>query len=1067
MEKKYTLTTQACRMGSEKTWSRKNIHLFGLTFIFIFFASSIFSQTRKNSEQDQADVSPWQAKGMKNELVSKRTRTSKHFVKEDNSISAFISPASLHYLNVNNSWEEIDNTIVPNSGSNSSSHPYVSEKNAVQSWFPKNPNSDYIVMKNKEGAYKERVSAIKFLDANKSIIGSLPLSNQVSISVNENKILYSGLYPNMSLEYSLGSDGRKFDLIISSASFFNAVPSGAKYLMIEEVIVSDNSSSTLSRHDDAVYMTVNNTEVLGFEHPVAYDATESEEHLDGELKIVQNNQSWVIQTNFQLAWLQSGSRNFPLHLDPTVSYYPTNTSFWTGYQTSSLSKVSGYIRVASTNNQGWGKFDLTTLPLGATVTQATYFGYHYTTTSSTKFCEVRGMGSVDPVSSSASAIFTQIGSGNLYDGNYTYGGSTYTWNPCVLGGTALSDIASAAGSWIGLGFRYSSGSTTFMYHYGINGYSTSPQRPCYLEVIYFTVPCTVLPSANAVLAPTFAICPGSFANLSLANTYSVGGITYQWQSSTLSAVGPFAAISGATNAVVATPTLNQQTWFNVLITCTSVVGFTSASSAAVMVEATTTNSIPYAEGFENIQAENVLPNCSWSCVNLGSTALTYKTSNTLGRVPHSGNSFASFYYSPAGTKEFYTNGLQLSAGITYSVGLWYVTDYYGYSNWSDLSILIAPGQSTVGQVTIASTTGPATSNVYKEFGNTFTVGSSGIYYISVRATSAASGAQYLSWDDLEVTVPCSLNSPSLTLTTSATTLCANGPVILSAAGAISYLWNTGATTSVISEMPLANTLYYVVGTSLLSGCSTTVSQQITVKPSPEVLIIAHNQTVCQGSPANLTALGPLNTTYVWSNNASGAYVTVYPTTTTNYTVLGTNSFGCVGTAVQAISVDPLPSVSATSSQPNEMCAGEIQTLTFAGGGQYQCISNTSAQVAQGNPININPSVTTIYSVTGTDANGCSGLTTITQIVSLCTGVSKNTLSDVNFFPNPTNGQVNFQFGKSAIRTLDVTDVSGKLVFSEKSISENVTLNLTAFSGGIYFVKIKSDASTQVIKIVKQ
>ena len=44
-------------------------------------------------------------------------------------------------------------------------------------------------------------------------------------------------------------------------------------------------------------------------------------------------------------------------------------------------------------------------------------------------------------------------------------------------------------------------------------------------------PCSTQPAANSILTPTFAICPNSSVTIGLANTYTVGGITYQWQSS--------------------------------------------------------------------------------------------------------------------------------------------------------------------------------------------------------------------------------------------------------------------------------------------------------------------------------------------------------------------------------------------------------------------------------------------------------------------------------------------------------------------------------------------------------
>src|SRR5690606_7502783 len=130
---------------------------------------------------------------------------------------------------------------------------------------------------------------------------------------------------------------------------------------------------------------------------------------------------------------------------------------------------------------------------------------------------------------------------------------------------------------------------------------------------------------------------------------------------------------------------------------------------------------PYHEGFEEIQADNTLPNCSWSASNLGvnQSNQTYMVAANNNRVPHTGSKFASFYYGTIGDSYFYTNGIYLTAGVTYSAGLWYTTEIYGYNNWTDLSIMYGPSQSTTGLVTIASTNGPAISMVHKLLSNTF------------------------------------------------------------------------------------------------------------------------------------------------------------------------------------------------------------------------------------------------------------------------------------------------------------------------------------------------------------
>lgn len=1063
MKKNYAKARYAVRNRSDRN-RQGYIKAIVTFFLLILFIGASIAQPEKADFKDQQ---PWKNKGYNTELVGKRTRTSKQFLNADNRISAFISPSSIHYLDEGNAWKDIDTRIYANSGNYAQTHPFVSKENAIQTWFPSDPFNNYIIMHSREGKFRERVSEIRILDANKNVLSSLLLNGSIVTTVKDNRIIYTGFHPALSLEYTLGNDGRKFDLIIHSASFLNTLPPGAQFISIQEEFISDAGHSRIETEDKEVMIYSEGIPVFKFATPCAFDSNMLQDDFQsGTLSVKLQDEKATLTTNFALAWIKNSARQFPVHLDPVVNYYPQFNTFWTGYQTSSASKTSGQIRVAGSGNQGWGKFDLATLPLGCTVTQAVYYGYHYSTTSTSKYCEIRGMGTVDPVSASSSAIYSQITSGNLYNGNYMYGGSTYSWNPGNLTGTALSDIATAAGNWIGLGFSYSSGSTTFMYHYGVNGTSTNI---CYLEVTYFTVPCSSTPGANSAVTPTYQICPGTSANIGLSATYSVGGITYQWQSSTTSSVGPFTSIPGATNASIPSPTLGTATWFCAVITCTNTASTITSTAAQVQVQSTTIDTIPYFESFEGLISENSLPNCSWSCSSLGSTALTYTASNTLGRVPRTGNNFASFYYNPTGSKYFYTNGLQLHAGITYSAALWFKTEYYGYNNWSDLSIMIGTSQSPTGLVTIASTGGPAISNVYKSLSDTFSVASSGIYYIAVVGTGGtSSSAQFLSWDDLEVTIPCSYNSPSLAVNASTSSICSGDMVNITASGADTYLWSTGATGNAISVTPPVSTTYSVTGTNTLSACSVNLAQYITVNPSPVVYVYADNSTVCVGSPVILTAFGN-GGTYQWSTGGTGPVITANPGSLTIYSVIATNSLGCSSQASQQVAVFPLPGVQVSSSMPNDMCAGETATLSASGALTYQWTSNLTSFIYSGSSINISPSATAMYSVVGTDNHNCSAVTTIIQNVNECTALTEITSSTgfLNIYPIPAEKDIYIRFNSTDERSIELMDVTGRVILSERSQSDVVTVNVIDLAAGIYYVRVSSNGKTNTLKVLKK
>jgi hypothetical protein len=583
---------------------------------------------------------------------------------------------------------------------------------------------------------------------------------------------------------------------------------------------------------------------------------------------------------------------------------------------------------------------------------------------------------------------------------------------------------------------------------------------------FLSVQCSGTPSANSIVTPTFMLCPGEKAVLNVANYTSDLGVTYQWLTSPTSTLGPWTQIPGANSIYYTTPNLSSNTIYGVAITCTNAAGSTTAAGI-VNIAGVTTSVVPYYESFESIPSPNKLPNCSWFSPDLGSTALTYTSSNTLGRVARTGTKFASFVYNPAGAKYFYTNAIQLEPGITYSASVWFQTEYYGYNNWSDLSIMLGPNQSTTGLVTIASTNGPAISNVYKSLSNTFTVATSGLYYVAVRGTGNTSGsAQYLSWDDLAIEIPCSLNSPTMNVTATSTSICQGQSVNLTATGADDYTWSTGDIGSNVAPVlpGVGMNNISVIGTNTLTGCTTIVNQMIQVNPSPNIFVVSDKAAVCSGQPANLTAFGAA--TYSWSIGGNSPMLVVMPTANTTYTVLGSNSYGCTSTGVVSVNVNPLPTILASSDRQT-LCVGESVVLTANGGVNYSWLSNAQFQQI-GNPINAAPTTSGSYTVTGTDANGCASTAIVSLGVDACVGINKH-ISDKNLvvYPNPTSGLLTVEVNNAANKLIEVTDLTGRVVATVTTTDEKVSLNLDKLANGIYNLNIHTGTSVEVVKIVKE
>ncbi len=148
------------------------------------------------------------------------------------------------------------------------------------------------------------------------------------------------------------------------------------------------------------------------------------------------------------------------------------------------------------------------------------------------------------------------------------------------------------------------------------------------------------------------------------------------------------------------------------------------------------------------------------------------------------------------------------------------------------------------------------------------------------------------------------------------------------------------------------------------SCQTAVLGSVVVveNPLPTVSAFATMDTICIGESTDLMATGA--DSYEWNTGDLTASITVSPTVTTTYTVTGTTTAGCEATADVTVVVNAAPVVTATASQMS-ICLGLSTDLTAAGAVSYEWSTGETTAI-----ITVNPSVTTTYYVTGTDANGC-------------------------------------------------------------------------------------------------
>lgn len=277
-------------------------------------------------------------------------------------------------------------------------------------------------------------------------------------------------------------------------------------------------------------------------------------------------------------------------------------------------------------------------------------------------------------------------------------------------------------------------------------------------------------------------------------------------------------------------------------------------------------------------------------------------------------------------------------------------------------------------------------------------------------------------------------TPLPTVTVNSPAICNGQSATLTAGGAATYSWNTGATINPLTVSPATTTNYTVTGTA--SGCSETVISTVTVAPLPSVTV--NSPTICEGQTATLTASGA--TTYNWSDGSTSNPLSVSPTSTANYTVTGTAS-GCSDTAISTVTVNALPVLMVNSPS---ICPGQTATVTASGASTYSW--NTGATSAS---ITDNPASTTTYSVTGT-TSGCSSTVTTSITVgssilisvnspNICTGQSVTLTADNASVYTWSNGDTGSSTTVSPANTTSYTVVGTNGSCSGSAIS-TVTVN---------------------------
>ena len=82
-------------------------------------------------------------------------------------------------------------------------------------------------------------------------------------------------------------------------------------------------------------------------------------------------------------------------------------------------------------------------------------------------------------------------------------------------------------------------------------------------------------------------------------------------------------------------------------------------------------------------------------------------------------------------------------------------------------------------------------------------------------------------------------------------------------------------------------------------------------------------------------------------------------------------------------------------------------------------------------------------------------------------LAENELNNLKIYPNPTNSIINILSPNETINQINVYDMLGRLLKSQKSNSENEKITIQDLPNAIYLLEVKTDKGSKTVKIVKE
>jgi hypothetical protein len=277
----------------------------------------------------------------------------------------------------------------------------------------------------------------------------------------------------------------------------------------------------------------------------------------------------------------------------------------------------------------------------------------------------------------------------------------------------------------------------------------------------------------------------------------------------------------------------------------------------------------------------------------------------------------------------------------------------------------------------------------------------------------------------------------------------------------------GASNSVTIQWLTTGSKAVSVSYTNSNGCNSATTATTSNIINDPTFTATNPSAVCAPATVNLeTTVNNSSLTYQYYTNSSATTVYSTPSTAGAGTYFIVGSDGTCSTSPQqvTVTVNPLPTVAAITGTTS-FDLNTTSTLSSTTSGGVWTSSNDLVATVNPNGVVTGVSVgsaTIAYTITSL---GCSNSQSVLVSINAL-GAASLDLQSLSFYPNPIQDNLNINY-KEEISSVEMYNMLGQKLFEAYPKHRFFTLNVSNFTPGNYFLKIKSGEFFTTIKVLKK